>query len=68
MMKRIDDRSDDTQRPPLSGLQPVTQSLLSMPSYRFLDLSQSGTEVLIEHEGQIYRLRNTRNGKLILNK
>ena len=38
------------------------------PRYRYLDLSGSGSEVLIEHEGQIYRLRRTRNGKLILNK
>jgi hemin uptake protein HemP len=25
-------------------------------------------EVLIDHEGQVYRLRITRNGKLIMNK
>ena len=38
------------------------------PKYRYADLSRAGTEVLIEHEGQTYRLRTTRNGKLILNK
>ncbi|WP_373653843.1 hemin uptake protein HemP [Schlesneria sp. DSM 10557] len=38
------------------------------PRYRYADLSRAGREVLIEHEGQMYRLRTTRNGKLILNK
>ncbi len=31
-------------------------------------LSDGQTEVLIEFHGQIYRLRSTRNNKLILNK
>lgn len=35
---------------------------------RFLDLARGRNEVQIEHRGQIYRLRVTRNGKLILNK
>ena len=39
-----------------------------VPTYRYADLSQSSNEVLIEHDGQMYRLRMTRNGKLILNK
>ena len=41
---------------------------VSLPKYRYSDLCPSGKEVLIEYEGQIYRLRSTRNGKLILNK
>ena len=32
------------------------------------DLFQKAQEVIIEHEGEIYRLRITRNGKLILTK
>lgn len=32
------------------------------------DLLQGAQEVLIEHAGEIYRLRLTRNGKLILHK
>jgi hemin uptake protein HemP len=35
---------------------------------RFRDLSRDTNEVLIEHDGQIYRLLLTRNGKLLLNK
>lgn len=35
---------------------------------RFTELPKEGNEVLIEHDGQIYRLRLTKNGKLILNK
>lgn len=34
----------------------------------FTDIAQGHNEVLIEYEGQVYRLRCTRNGKLILNK
>jgi hemin uptake protein HemP len=32
------------------------------------DLLGGSREVLIDHRGEIYRLRETRSGKLILNK
>lgn len=32
------------------------------------EILQGGQEVMIEHEGEFYRLRLTRNGKLILQK
>ncbi len=35
---------------------------------RFESLVRCGDEVWIEHAGQIYRLRRTRQGKLILTK
>jgi len=35
---------------------------------RFKDLSQCGDEIWIEHEGKLYRLQKTRQGKLILTK
>ena len=34
----------------------------------FEDLAQGAKEVVIEYENQHYRLRVTKNGKLILNK
>ncbi|WP_339743266.1 hemin uptake protein HemP [uncultured Rubinisphaera sp.] len=34
----------------------------------FSQIAKGKREVLLEHEGQLYRLRLTRNGKLILNK
>jgi len=34
----------------------------------FSDIAGDTTEVIIEHEGQKYRLRATRNGRLLLNK
>lgn len=34
----------------------------------FESIAQGQTEVLIEYQGQVYRLRCTRNNKLILNK
>jgi hemin uptake protein HemP len=40
------------------------------PARRFSSraLFDGHRELLIEHEGEIYRLRHTRGGKLILNK
>ncbi|EGF25217.1 MAG TPA: hemin uptake protein HemP [Rhodopirellula baltica] len=35
---------------------------------RFEALARCGGEIWIENEGQIYRLRKTRQGKLILTK
>jgi hemin uptake protein HemP len=40
----------------------------SPPEVAFDDLAHGSKEVLIEHRGQVYRLRATRNGGLILNK
>ncbi len=34
----------------------------------FQALAGGAKEVLVEHAGQVYRLRLTKNGKLILNK
>ena len=36
--------------------------------YCFESLSHGCDEVQIEHAGQLYRLKRTRNGKLLLNK
>lgn len=36
--------------------------------YTFAELSKGENEVLIQHEDQVYRLRVTRGGGLILNK
>ncbi|MGQ0530994.1 MAG: hemin uptake protein HemP [Panacagrimonas sp.] len=38
------------------------------PRLRSEDLFRSSHELIIEHQGQEYRLRLTRNDKLILNK
>ena len=38
------------------------------PQLRFLEIAQGHREILIEHLGQVYRLRVTRNEKLILQK
>ena len=37
-------------------------------TYQFDDLSEGSAEVLIVHGDDCYRLRRTRNGKLLLNK
>lgn len=39
-----------------------------LPSIRWEDISRGASEVKIQFRGQTYRLRVTKNGKLILNK
>lgn len=39
-----------------------------LPVLVFEALAHGGKEVLINHNSQVYRLRATKNGKLILNK
>ncbi|MDO9414967.1 MAG: hemin uptake protein HemP [Pararhizobium sp.] len=42
-----------------------------LPQNRVLeskDLFKGGNEILIKHEGSVYRMKITRQGKLILNK
>ena len=52
------DRPAVPPRPPVTRPAPV----------RFGDLAGDAAEVEIEHAGQIYRLRRTRAGKLLLTK
>ena len=57
----------------LSGSLPVPPSGMPLAEQlpkivRFDSLARCGEEVWIENEGQIYRLRRTRAGKLILTK
>lgn len=49
-------------RPQLTPLRPP------QPRLRSEDLFRDSHELIIEHQGQEYRLRLTRNDKLILNK
>ena len=47
----------------------TVNSLGSLPKIvKFDSLARCGDEIWIENEGQIYRLRKTRQGKLILTK
>ncbi len=50
--------------------QPKPDSIHWEPAKKiqFETLAEGQTEVLIEYQGQLYRLRATRNKKLILNK
>jgi hemin uptake protein HemP len=54
-------RSPDTQ--------PSSEGMVKLPKLvSFSDLCRCGDEVWIENDGQIYRLRRTKLGKLILTK
>lgn len=56
------------QRPyfPTTRAEPAPQPV--KPRLRSEDLFRSGCELIIEHRGEEYRLKLTRNDKLILNK
>ena len=45
-----------------------SQAVSTAVPVRLTELLRGRTELLIEHAGAIYRLRLTRNGKLILTK
>ncbi len=51
-----------------SRTQPATTTAPSKPRLRSEDLFRSTQELIIEHCGEEYRLKLTRNNKLILNK
>lgn len=55
-------RADGTSSTSESG------SAHTLKVVRFESLARCGDEIWIEHEGQLYRLRKTRQGKLILTK
>lgn len=54
--------------PILQVSRPSTQTHQNLPRLRSEELFRQGHELIIEHNGQEYRLRLTRNDKLILNK
>lgn len=57
--------SDDDKKPS----EEVTDGFPELPKIiKFDSLARCGDEVWIEHNGQIYRLRKTRQEKLILTK
>ncbi len=51
-----------------SDERPATPGAEDAAIVDFLELGHGAREILIRHDGQIYRLRLTKNGKLILNK
>lgn len=64
-----DDRTvtaDDTDHARLS--QPAASALRNQRVVESRDLFRGESEILISHDGAIYRMKITRQGKLILNK
>jgi len=56
-------------RPPSPATEPNATKFSESPKIvPFQDLARCGEEIWIENEGQIYRLRKTKQGKLILTK
>ena len=54
--------------PPVQIPPPAPVAAPVRPRVRFGDLAGEAAEVEVEHAGQIYRLRRTRAGKLLLTK
>lgn len=59
---------DETDRPPPLAPCPAPAAPRHEPVLRSEQLLRGAQEVLIEHNGAIYRLRQTSSGKLILTK
>jgi len=66
--------SAQSEEPPVEVPKLETPGSPALPTTKlpkiipFRDLCRCGEEVWIENEGQIYRLRRTKQGKLILTK
>lgn len=60
MLGKEDEKRDDDAR----AKRPEGEDVVLDAAQLFAE----GNEVKIRHEGQLYRLRLTRNGKLLLNK
>lgn len=58
--------ADDTDHARLS--QPAASALRNQRVVESRDLFRGESEILISHDGAIYRMKITRQGKLILNK
>lgn len=61
-MQTMNETKPDHTRPPVAAQTNIEKRVA------FSEIAGDANEVLIEHDGQTYRLRLTRNGKLILNK
>ena len=53
---------------PVEKSEPSKDTQPELPRLSFDQLCDGRSEIIIEHQGQQYRLRTTRNGGLILNK
>ena len=63
MGKTTPDNEPENKAPEKKDVAPILPKIISFDS-----LARCGDEIWIENEGQIYRLRRTRQGKLILTK
>lgn len=65
----MSDSNSDQLRETSSGQLPADMAQRKSPKIiKFAELCRCGDEIWIENGGEIYRLRKTRQGKLILTK
>jgi hemin uptake protein HemP len=58
--------NESFDRPPEQASPPSKS--VPVPTFDSRDLMKGGREIYIHHKGELYRLQETRNGKLILKK
>ena len=63
-----ENRTMNSELPPAENTPPAEVPHSPAPVLRSSDLLQGRKEVVLEHEGEQYRLRLTRNGRLVLYK
>lgn len=64
----VSDKMQENETHPIKPAQPAGQDLPQQTTLNSTELLKGSKEVLIKHGEEIYRLRLTRNGKLILHK
>ncbi len=67
-MNHFPDSSPSAPIPPAGGAAPSQLGVKLPKIIRFSELAVCGEEVWIDNNGELYRLRRTRSGKLILTK
>ncbi len=68
MPKKSTDQPTSTSRPAAAGSIPASSVVEGMKVVDSTELFGRLTEIGIRHDGSLYRLKITRQGKLILNK
>jgi hemin uptake protein HemP len=61
-----DEADPENERIPLPQIDEVVRSQAGLRIFQFCELADQNCEVIIQHQGQEYRLKCTSRGKLLL--
>ena len=69
LLAKMDEQEPTGEKMPAPAVELVPADAAKLPKIiRFDELARCGDEIWIENDGQLYRLRKTKQGKLILTK